>query len=248
MALVILDSLSLEYPVFELKTLKKQFAKMRTGGELLMAKKNVIVKALDNVSLRIEHGDRVGLVGHNGAGKSTLLRVIADIYEPTSGRRTVDGQISTLLDVSLKTGDDLTGYESILLKGILLGMTRKEIEAKSEEIAEFTELGDYLSMPMRTYSDGMRLRLAFGVATSLNPEILLIDEIVGAGDAAFKISAKARLNELIDKSSIVVMASHFAEVIRGFCNKVLILDGGKLIFYGPVEEGLAIHEGEKTAA
>lgn len=241
MASITLDSVSVDFPIYNLssRSLKKTFLRLTTGGTLSNdAHKCVVVKALDNITLNIEHGDRVGLIGHNGAGKSTLLRVLAKIYEPTAGSIYFDGKVSPLLDVMLGINPESTGYENIILRGLLLGLTRKEINAKAQEIADFTELGDYLSVPIRTYSSGMLLRLAFGVATSISPEILLMDEAIGAGDAAFLNKAQKKLDSLIEQSSIVIIASHSASVIKKICNKAILLEAGKLKYFGPVDEAL----------
>lgn len=201
----------------------------------------VVIKALDKVSIHFQHGDRIGLIGHNGAGKSTLLRVLSKIYEPTAGHIYFDGKISPLLDVMLGINPESTGYENIIVRGMLLGLTRQEIRSKMQDIADFTELGEYLSMPIRTYSSGMQLRLAFAVATSLQPEILLLDEVVGTGDASFMARAQERLDHIIKHSSIVVLASHDDNIIRKMCNKALLLEHGKIKFFGPVDKALEIY-------
>lgn len=244
MASITLNSVSVEFPIYHLnaRSIKKQLLRLGTGGKLLKTADNhVSVKALDDISLQIQHGDRIGLIGHNGAGKSTLLRVLSQIYEPTCGQMQIKGKVSPLLDVMFGIDHESTGYETIKMRGILAGLTRKEIEAKTEEIAEFTGLGGYLSVPMRTYSAGMRLRLAFAVATSIAPEILILDEVVGTGDATFLEKAKERMRELITQASIVVLASHSNEIIESLCNKVLLLDAGKVKFFGGVKEGLELY-------
>src|SRR5262249_11458187 len=152
----------------------------------------VIVQALDNVSIGIEHGARLGIVGPNGAGKTTLLRVLAGIYEPTAGSASIEGRVVPLFDVALGMDPESTGFENIKLRGLFLGMTPQQIRARTEEIAEFTELGSFLDMPLRTYSAGMQARLAFAVSTCIEPEILLLDEGIGTGDAAFIEKAKKR--------------------------------------------------------
>ena len=241
MASITLNSVSVDFPIYNMssRSLKKHFLRLTTGGTLSNEDhKCVVVKELDNVTFRIDHGDRVGLIGHNGAGKSTLLRVLAKIYEPTTGNIHFEGKVSPLLDITLGINPESTGYENIILRGLLLGLSRKEITSKAKEIAEFTELGDYLSVPIRTYSSGMLLRLAFGVATSISPEILLMDEAIGAGDASFLDKAQKKLDSLIEQSSIVVIASHSNEVIRKTCNKAILMDSGKVKYFGPVEEAL----------
>lgn len=245
MASITLHNVSVEFPIYHMnaRSIKKQFLRLSTGGKLLKTAGNhVAVKALDNVSLNIEHGDRIGLVGHNGAGKSTLLRILSQIYEPTTGHIKIEGNVSTLFDVMLGIDQDSTGYENIMMRGILLGLTRKQIKEKMQEIADFTGLGGYLSVPIRTYSTGMRLRLAFAVATSITPEILILDEIVGAGDAEFLEKAKQRMGHLISQSSIVVLASHANEILESICNKILWLDAGKVMYFGGVQEGLELYQ------
>ena len=143
-------------------------------------------------------GDRVGLVGHNGAGKSTLLRLLSGIYEPTRGSATVGGRVAPVFDLGVGMDPEISGYENIIIRGLFLGQTRKQMAAKVDEIAEFTELGEYLSMPLRTYSTGMRVRLAMGVVTSIDPEILLLDEGIGAVDADFLKKAQSRLQSLVE--------------------------------------------------
>lgn len=243
MASITLNQLSVEFPIYHLnaRSIKNQMLRLTTGGKLLKTAGNTVaVKALDNLNLKIEHGDRVGLLGHNGAGKSTLLRVLSGIYEPTGGRLDIEGKVSPLLDVMFGIDTESTGYENILLRGILLGLTRKQMLAKTQEIAEFTGLGEYLSVPIRTYSAGMRLRLAFGVATAIAPEILVLDEIVGVGDKSFMEKAKQRIKELINQSSIVVLATHSTDIIENLCNKVLLLESGKVKYFGAVAEGLKL--------
>lgn len=247
MASITLDAVSVEFPIYNVnsRSLKRQFLRLTTGGALSNDTSHncIVVKALDNLSFQLEHGDRVGLIGHNGAGKSTLLRLLAKIYEPTAGAIHFEGRVSPLLDVMLGINPESTGYENIILRGLLLGLTRKEIMKKIDEIAEFTELGDYLAVPIRTYSSGMQLRLAFGVATSIHPEILLLDEVVGVGDAAFMTKAQTKLNDLIDRSSIVVLASHSNETIKKFCNKAILLEKGQVKYFGDANQAFEIYKG-----
>ena len=242
---IVLKNVSIEFPIYHAsaRSFKKHFLHLTTGGKLLAGKSQAItVRALDNVSFTLQHGDRVGLIGHNGAGKSTLLRVLSRIYEPTTGSIIVKGKVSPLLDLLFGIEPEYTGYENIVTRGIMLGLTRKEICSRIDSIAEFTGLGDYLSVPTRTYSAGMQLRLAFGVATSVSPEILILDEVVGTGDLNFMEKAKIRLNELIEKSSIVVLATHSFEMIKDVCNKVILLKEGKLEFLGDVAAGIAKYQ------
>jgi len=241
MAMIQLNSLSIDFPIYHLnaRSIRKRFLRLTGGALRKETAHTVIVKALDNITFALEHGDRLGLIGHNGAGKSTLLRVLAKIYEPSQGSINIQGKVSPLLNVMLGINPESTGYENILVRGLLLGLNKEEIQAKMQEIAEFTELGEYLSVPIRTYSAGMQLRLAFAVATCIKPEILLMDEMIEAGDATFKKKAEARLEEFIEKSSIMVLASHSNETIKKLCNKVILLQKGQLKYFGPIEEGFA---------
>src|SRR5262249_10715165 len=170
------------------------------------------------------------------AGKTTMLRVMAGIYEPVSGAVSVDGHVAPLFDVALGIDPDSSGYENIRLRGLYLGLSRSEIKAKTDEIAEFTELGAFLSLPLRTYSLGMRARLAFAISTCIEPEILLLDEVVGAGDAAFIAKARQRLEALVARAGILVLASHSDSLVRQFCNKAILLDQGSVVATGPISE------------
>ncbi len=198
--------------------------------------KRVTVRALEDVSFRLEHGDRLGLIGHNGAGKSTLLRVLAGIYEPVSGTVTMDGLVSPLFTAAPGMDADDTGYENIRTCGMYLGMSHAEIESKMPDIVESCELGDYLSLPVRTYSAGMMTRLSFALATALDPGILLLDEGFGTGDARFAKRAETRMERLIGRSNILVYASHSNAEIKTFCNMAALLERGRLLALGPVDE------------
>ena len=205
-----------------------------------------IVHALKGIDLQITHGDRVGLIGANGAGKSTLLKVLAGIYEPTSGDIEISGHVCPLFDVNLGINPETTGYENIEMRALYLGMRLNDIREKMEEIAEFTELGDFLSMPVRTYSTGMAFRLAFAVTTFLKPDILLMDEMILAGDANFQAKGAARLRDLISTSGILVLASHSDELLRQWCNKGLYLAEGRVQFFGPIDQALdAYHHAQQ---
>lgn len=240
-ASVQLRNLRLDLPIYDIsaQSLKKRV--MRMGRRNSIAEDNagvIVVRAIDDLSLELRPGDRLGLIGHNGAGKSTLLRVMAGIYPPTGGMLDVRGRRVPLLDISLGMDDLSTGRQNIRLRGLLLGMTHEEIKRKTEEIGEFTELGDYLDLPLRTYSNGMRLRLAFAISTAVDADILLLDEVLGVGDAGFQEKANQRLQELHARSEIVVLAIHSEETIRSSCNKVLWMDSGKARMLGPVDEVL----------
>lgn len=245
MARICLENLSITFPVYETskRSLKNSVLALTTGGRIGTDQDRIFVRALDDVSLAFEHGDRVALIGHNGAGKTTLLRVLAGIYEPFSGRLLTEGRIAPTFDPMLGMEEESTGYENIFLRGMFLGLNRKAMEAKAEEIAEFADLGDYLAMPVRTYSSGMAMRLAFAVATCVNPDILLMDEWLSAGDASFVSKAQKRLADFVDQASIMVLASHSTALLRRTCNKGVLLEHGRVIAFGPIEEVLAAYGG-----
>ncbi|MBV9858592.1 MAG: ABC transporter ATP-binding protein [Alphaproteobacteria bacterium] len=203
--------------------------------------RTVSVRALDGIDLRLEHGDRLALVGRNGSGKSTLLKVLAGVYAPTAGRVAVTGRVSPLFNIFPGMDPDDTGYENIVTCGMLLGMSRAEIMRKTPDIAVFSELGEFLSVPVRTYSAGMTVRLGFAIATAIDPEILLLDEGLGAGDARFADQAKARVDGLIARASVLVLASHSEELIRSLCNKAILMQSGKILRFGPVDEIMAAY-------
>ena len=242
---LLLREVALDIPIFDVsaRSLKKRV--MRLGRRNRIAEDStgiVVVRALKGVNLRLTAGDRLGLIGHNGAGKSTLLRVMAGIYVPTAGDVSITGKAVPLLDISLGMDDQSSGRQNIRLRGLLLGMSDEEIEAKTEDIAEFTELGDYLDLPLRTYSSGMRLRLAFAIATAVDADILLLDEVIGVGDAAFQLKAARRLAELHARAEIVVLAIHNNQTLRATCNKALWLDNGRPVALGPVDEVVSRYE------
>jgi len=248
-ASISLENVFVEFPIYQggSRSLKKALLRAGTGGGIARdAANRVTVKALAGVDLRIQHGDRVALVGPNGAGKTTLLRVLAGVYEPTSGRVTVEGHISPLFDVGLGLNADATGYENIRMRGLLMGMTPAEIEQRMASIAEFTDLGDYLAMPVRTYSAGMTLRLAFAVATSGHPEILLMDEWLLAGDSNFLEKARRRLADFVNRSSILVLASHTEALLTEWCNKGILLDRGNVVAFGPIREVIEVYHRRRT--
>ena len=239
MAYIELNNVSLDLPIFDVqgRSLKKQVLRMGRRNQIAEGNDGVIVvRALDDVSVRFERGDRIGLIGHNGAGKSTLLRVMAGIYSPTAGTVARDGKAVPLLDISLGMDENSTGMQNIRLRGLLLGMTETEIRDKQSDIADFCELGDYLDLPIRTYSSGMRVRLAFAVSTAVDAEILLLDEVMGVGDVSFMHKAEARLADLHNRAEIVVLAMHSNAEIRKVCNKVLWMERGRVRAFGEVED------------
>jgi ABC-type polysaccharide/polyol phosphate transport system ATPase subunit len=220
MASITLESVSVAFPVFSAthRSLKMSLLPSKSGGTIgpeAEAVGRTAVHALTDINLSLKHGDRIGLVGHNGAGKSTLLRVLAGIYEPAAGTVQIRGQVAPLFDVNLGMDPDATGYDNILLRGLYLGLNKRQVADRIQDIAEFTELGQFLDLPIRTYSNGMRVRLAVAISTAIQPEILLLDEGIGAGDAAFLEKTKVRLREFADKAGIIVLASHSDSMIRG---------------------------------
>nr|WP_202416182.1 ABC transporter ATP-binding protein [Pseudonocardia sp. SID8383] len=215
----------------------------KAGGRIGTDAKVPIIEALRDITVSLDKGARVALVGHNGAGKSTLLRLMAGIYEPTRGRSLVRGKVAPVFDLAVGMDPEISGYENILIRGLFLGMTRKQMEARIDDIAAFTELGDYLEMPLRAYSTGMRVRLALGVVTSIDPEILLLDEGIGAVDAEFLNKARDRLHELVDRSGILVFASHSDEFLADLCDTALWMEHGTIKEYGPLHEVLDHYKG-----
>lgn len=238
-AFIVLDNVSLSFPILHMgqRSLKKSIVAATTGGAIMREARDVpMVQALKNVSVHFTAGDRIGLVGPNGAGKSTLLRVIAGIYEPSEGCVNTHGDIMPLLDLNLGFNGDLTGRENIRLRGMYLGYRPSVFEALAPDIEEFTELGDYLDLPVRTYSSGMQMRLSLGVATALQPDILLMDEWVVAGDTAFLDKARARMERFVEKARILVLASHSEQIIRQWCNKAILLRSGHVEMFGSVDD------------
>lgn len=218
------------------------------GGRLGLSVNNrVIVSALTGLTFNIGHGERLGIIGHNGSGKTTLLRLLAGIYNPTRGTIERNGRISTIFDVSLGMDLESTGIENIQMMGLLFGMNAAEIETAIPNIIEFTQLGDYLDLPVRTYSTGMMARLSFAIATARMPDVLLLDEGIGAGDAAFQTRAQARLDRFLSGSNVLVLASHSDELLRRYCRSGLVLERGTPVHHGSIDEALKIYR-ERVAA
>ena len=238
-----IEDAGVDFPIFDAKTRSLKKAVLgRAGGRIGTESKVPIIEALRDITVSLRTGDRVALVGHNGAGKSTLLRLMAGIYEPTRGRARVLGKVAPVFDLAVGMDPEISGLDNILIRGLFLGMTRKQMEARVDDIAAFTELGDYLSMPLRTYSTGMRVRLALGVVTSIDPEILLLDEGIGAVDAEFLAKARARLNELVERSGLLVFASHSDEFLRDLCDTGIWMEHGQIREHGELEHVLASYK------
>ena len=237
MASITLEDVTIEFPIYDARTrsMKNRLLGLGTRGRIGVDRGSVHVRALRNVSLELRDGDRVGLVGRNGAGKSTLLRVLSGIYEPPQGRIVIEGTTASLLDISLGMDADATGYENIMLRSAILGVGPAEAAARIPEIEAFTELGAHLGLPLRTYSSGMGMRLAFAISTCVEPEILLLDEVIGAGDTHFMEKAQRRMAEMTERAKILVIASHAAPQITKLCNKALLLHEGEVLAFGPVD-------------
>lgn len=221
--------LTIRFPVYgaDAKSLKKALARAVSVGGVLGRHAGVTdVTALQGVNLELKAGDRLGLIGHNGSGKTTLLRALSGAYEPDEGVIEVSGRIAALLDLSLGIDPTATGLENIRLRGRIAGLSAREIEARMDEIAEFTGLGPFLAMPVKTYSAGMQGRLAFAAATAVEADVLLMDEWIAVGDAEFQKIAHKRLLKLVERAGILVLATHEAPLLKLYCNKVMRLDGG----------------------
>ena len=246
MASIELDQVTIEFPIYNARgrSLTVELFR-RTVGGLIQSdnSSHVSVVALRDINLMLTDGDRLGLIGHNGAGKTTLLRVLAGIYEPLCGRAQIKGTVASLTDITMGMDFERTGYENIVLRGVFLGLQPREMRQMIPDIEEFTELGEFLELPLRTYSSGMLLRLAFAVTTAVVPEILIMDELIGAGDAAFVVKATARLNQMISSSRILVIASHDVETIRRLCTKAALLQTGRIVRIGPVDEVISAYMG-----
>ncbi|HWK61395.1 MAG TPA: ABC transporter ATP-binding protein [Eoetvoesiella sp.] len=231
MAYIEFNNVCVDFPIYNAngRSLKKRLLQVATGGQLGADQNgHVVVRALEGLSFSLKDGDRLGLLGHNGAGKTTLLRLLSRVYVPSAGTAHIQGEIGSLIAISLGIDPEATGRENIFLRGGLLGLSKAEITQRLDEIIEFSELGDFVNMPVRTYSTGMHLRLAFAVSTILRPEILLMDEWLSVGDEGFKHKAEERMQELVQSTHILVIASHSKELILRTCNRAIWLEHGKI--------------------
>lgn len=240
MPFIQLSHACVEIPIYNSRGRSLKTALMRqVGGSVGANGRDIVsVKALQDINIRLEPGDRLALVGHNGAGKSTLLRVFSGAFEPTSGSAEIQGSVSSLLDLTMGMDPELTGADNIILRGVFVGMSQKEAQNRMEEIAAFSELGPYLGLPMRTYSSGMTMRLAFAISTARAPDILLLDEMISVGDSAFAAKAKSRIESFIGNTHILVLASHSPDTLRRYCNKAVLMKSGAIIASGTVDEVL----------
>ncbi|MEQ1769192.1 MAG: ABC transporter ATP-binding protein [Devosia sp.] len=227
-----ITNLSIDFTIYgtSSRSLKNRILDRATGGRVMAGSGEIVqVRALDNVTLDIRSGDRVGLAGHNGSGKTTLLRALAGIFKPSAGRIDIEGTVSAQLDAMAGMEPDSTGVENVYLLGAMLGLSKRFLDARLDEIAAFTELGDFLELPVRSYSAGMKARLAFAVSSVTESEILLIDEGIGAGDAAFQQKARDRIDGLFHATPIVLLATHSDALIRSYCNRLLTLEHGRVL-------------------
>jgi lipopolysaccharide transport system ATP-binding protein len=235
-----LDRVGIDFTIYHAsaRLLKKTLLRTAVGGFIRTPNErgHVVVRALQDITLDIRSGDRVALLGHNGAGKTTLLRALAGIYSRIP-----------LLAIGLGLDDEASGYENILLRGLLIGLSRSEIERSVDDIAAFSGLGDFLDLPMRTYSSGMIMRLMFSIATSVEAEILLMDEWFGTGDQEFVVKANERVRKLIDRARILIFASHNLGLVEKLCNRGVVLEGGRVIFDGSIKEAIALYSKQQPA-
>lgn len=239
------SNVSLYFPLHAKAEAHAQFGPARNlGGVVGQHHGRRQVRALDDISLDLRQGDRLALVGHNGSGKSTLLRVLAGIYHPQSGSVQCDRAVTGLFNISLGFRQEASGYRNIVLKGLIAGKSHAQIESALPEIVDFTGLGPYLDMPLRTYSQGMAMRLAFAIATAFSSEVLLMDEWIGAGDASFREKMVSRMNSFVESAHIVVVASHSNQLLRRVTNKAVWLEAGRIRSFGPVDELLDQYESE----
>lgn len=230
MARISAEKATIEYPLYQAQTrsLKNMVIKAATGGVLALQHNDVIVRALEDISFELSDGDRLGIVGHNGSGKTTLLRTLSGVYAPVRGRLDVEGRVVSMVNISLGLDAEATGLENIYLRGTLLGYSRARIRRIVDDICEFAELGDFIRMPLRIYSSGMAMRLAFAISTTVDADIILMDEWLSVGDAEFAVKAQDRIHKLVNKAGILVIASHNRDMIDKMCNKVIELEHGQI--------------------
>jgi lipopolysaccharide transport system ATP-binding protein len=242
-----IDNVNLHYSAVAFK--ERSLKALITGVFATPNARSVVhdIHALKNICVEIAPGERVGLLGHNGAGKSTFLKMVAGLYPISSGSRCVEGTVRSLFDLSLGFEPDATGRENILYRGLLLGLTPKFMRSVEEQIVAFADIGEFIDYPIKTYSAGMQVRLAFAISTMVGGDILLLDEIIGAGDANFIQRAKTRITKLIDDSEILILASHDLGALRDICERVLVLHHGEVKFDGPVNSAIKEY-GQLTGA
>jgi ABC-type polysaccharide/polyol phosphate transport system ATPase subunit len=236
------ENVGLTYDLYLDKTNNlKEFLINKVTKRRPVAKSMEKVEALKNINIEFKQGDRVGIIGRNGAGKSTMLKVISGIYKPTAGRLIVNGTIQPLIEIGAGFDPEFTGRENIYLNGYMLGFSKDQIKRKEAEIIEFAELGEFIDVPVKYYSSGMSVRLAFTIATSIEPEILAFDEMLAAGDIEFLNKAKLRMDELINKAKMLILVSHDLSMISALCTKVLVVHQGQICFIGTPEEAIQFY-------
>ena len=234
-----LFGVTLDYPVYSVraKSLRSSVMNMAVGGRLMKDQSDTaVVRALSNIAFKIEEGDRLGIIGHNGAGKTTLLKVIAGIYEPTEGVVDAQGRLTSMINVGMGMDHEASGIQNIYNMALMRLVRKSVIKERVPSIVEFAELGAFINMPLRTYSAGMVARLTFGVATELDADILVLDEWMGAGDAAFQDKAAKRMERFVESAKMIVLGTHNLGLVRDVCNKVCVLEGGRMSYFGPVDE------------
>lgn len=249
MASISLKNVSVEFETGSgrTKSLRSKLLRSATGGQLSRDETGRLkVSALNDINLEVTSGERIGLMGRNGAGKSSLLRVISRIYQPLTGFAEIDGSLGTLIDLSLGMNPEATGRQNILLRGGLLGIPKATIVNRFDEVVEFSELGEFIEMPVRTYSSGMQLRLAFAVSTIFSPDIVVMDEWLSVGDEQFRDKAELRLRALVDSAHILVIASHSRELLENTCTRGLWLEKGRIVADGPIRKVTARYFGTST--
>ncbi len=249
MAHINLKQVVVEFPIINASSRSLQLRLYQAlGGKLTSHHSTVVVRALDGIDLELTDGDRLGLIGHNGSGKTTLLRVLAGVYPPGLGSAEIAGSISSFTDITLGMDPESNGWENIIFRCVFMGLSFREAKRLSPTIAEFSELGAYLDLPTRSYSSGMYMRLAFAISTSIYPDILIMDEMLSAGDLPFMQKATQRLHEVIGKANILAVASHDLTMVQSICNKVVWLDHGVVKKVGLPEAVVKAYEGSQTAS
>lgn len=247
MARISLQNVSVHFPIYGAgaNSLKKTVAASVSGGRFGKETGFTVVQGLRDINLELKNGDRVGLIGHNGAGKSTLLRTLAGVYSPAAGTLIREGRVASLIDPGLGIEADATGYENITLRGLVMGLSKREIDRLAPSICEFSGLNDYLAMPVRTYSTGMAMRLAFAISTSVQADILLMDEWLSVSDAEFRAKAEKRMKEMITGAGILVLASHSPKLLEKECNMIVHLDQGRIVNTRRLAPGTHVQELEE---
>ncbi len=243
-----LEQVDVEYPLFDAgaQDLQRRIVNLVTFKKVKPSFTPVkVVNALKNISFRLDPGSAVGLIGRNGSGKSTLLKVMAGVMEPSRGSIWRCGKINAILTIGSGMESELNGYQNIQRLGLLWGLSVEEIRGLVPDIIEFSQLGDFIYLPVRTYSSGMRMRLAFAIATVGTPDILLIDEVFGVGDSQFRERAKQRISKLLQRSRIVVISSHADDLIREFCTRCLYLENGRIKAYGDTDEVIKLYHADQ---